>query len=92
MTEFSGQDVDGTIHIKSLNDVIYVGRPMAASSNTETTLFKLEPDGHHGVRVKVRFGAASVDKLQILDGLHIGDRVILNDMAKYDGYDRIRIE
>jgi len=92
MTEFSGQDVDGAIHIKRLNDVMYVGRPMAVPANTEATLFKLEPDGHHAVRVKVRFGSASVNNIQVLDNLHIGDRVILNDMANYDGYDRIRIE
>ena len=92
MPEFSGRDVNGTIHIKSLNDVIYVGRPEAASANAETTLFKLEPDGHHAVRVKVRLGSASVTKIQVLDSLHIGDRVILNNLAKYEAYDRIRIE
>jgi len=42
--------------------------------------------------VKVRFGAASVDSIQVLDGLQTGNRVILSDMSKYDGYDHIRIE
>lgn len=52
MTEFSGQNVESSIHIKSLNDIVYVGRPVAVPANTEATLFRLEPDGHNAVRVK----------------------------------------
>lgn len=41
---------------------------------------------------KVRFGAPSTHSLQVQEGLQPGDRVILSDMTKYDGYDRIRVE
>jgi len=90
--EFAGANVDGTIRIRVLNDVVYVGRPVWAPPDSLVTLFKLEPDGRHATRVKVRFGAASVDRIQVLDGLQTGDRVIVSDMGKYDGYDHIRIE
>jgi hypothetical protein len=91
MNEFAGQAVDGIVQIRTLNNVVYVGRP-AGPTASETTLFKLESDGQHSMRVKVRFGASSVNKMQVLEGLQPGDRVILSDMAKYDGYDRVRLK
>jgi beta-lactamase regulating signal transducer with metallopeptidase domain len=99
--EFVGQEVDGVILFRTLNDVIYGGLPvsLAASSDgksfkdeSEGTLFKLESGGKSAVRVKVRFGAMSFPNVQILEGLQPGDRVILSDMTKYDGHDRIRID
>jgi multidrug efflux pump subunit AcrA (membrane-fusion protein) len=71
---------------------VYVGRPAVSQSDGESTLFKVESDGSHAKRVKVRFGAYSVSTMQILEGLQPGDHVILSDMTKYDGYDRIRLE
>jgi HlyD family secretion protein len=90
--EFAAQPVDGVIRIRTLNDVAYVGRPAVSKSASESILFKVESDGSHAQRVKVRFGASSVSSLQILEGLQPGDHVILSDMTKYDGYDRVRLE
>jgi HlyD family secretion protein len=55
-------------------------------------LFKIEPDGNHATKVKVRFGAFSVNTVQVLEGLQPGDRVILSDMAPYSGNERVRLE
>jgi len=33
-----------------------------------------------------------VQFIQVLDGLKEGDTVILSDMSRYDGVDRIRLE
>jgi HlyD family secretion protein len=52
----------------------------------------MEPGGTHAARVKVRFGASSVNSIEIVEGLQPGDRVILSDMAKYEGIERIRLE
>jgi len=91
--EFVDQPVDGIIRIKTLNDVVYAGRPAVFSQpDRGSTLFKVESDGSHATRVKVLFGAGSVSNVQILEGLQPGDHVILSDMTKYDGYDRIRLE
>ena len=88
----AGRSVDGTIRIKLLKDVIYVGRPAVPLTWPETSLFRLEPDRKAATRVKVRFGAGSVNTVQVLDGLQPGDHVILSDMTKYDGFDRVRLE
>ena len=85
------QQVDGTITIGNLANVVYVGRPVFGKANSEATLFKIEPDGKSAVRVKVQFGAASVNQIQIKSGLQPGDKVILSDMSAYERVDRINL-
>jgi HlyD family secretion protein len=88
----AGTQVDGTIQIAPVNDIVYVGRPVFGQANSEATLFKLCPDGQSCTRVKVRFGQVSVNTIQVLEGLQPGDRVILSDMKAWDRYDRLRIQ
>jgi len=88
----AGTQVDGTIQISTLADVAYVGRPVFGQANSEATLFKLDPDGQFFSRVKVRFGRTSVNTIQILEGLEVGDRVILSDTSAYARYNRLRLQ
>jgi HlyD family secretion protein len=83
--------VDGTIMFELLRDVVYVGRPVQGQPNTTIGLFKVEEDGVHCSRVQVKLGRTSVNTVEILDGLKVGDRVILSDMSQYDGIGRIRV-
>jgi HlyD family secretion protein len=84
--------VDGTIDLEHLNDVLYVGRPALGNENSTLSLFKEEPDHKGAVRVPVKVGKASVQYITVLDGLKEGDTVILSDMSRYDGVDRIRLD
>ncbi len=84
--------VDGTINLQKLDDVLYVGRPAFGQENSTISLFKVDPDGKGAVRVPVKVGSASVNSIQILEGLHQGDTVILSDMSREDGVDRIQLE
>jgi HlyD family secretion protein len=84
--------VDGTIDLEQLNNVLYVGRPAFGQENSTISLFKLDPDGKGAVRVPVKVGRASVNSIQILEGLHEGDTVILSDMSRNDNTDRIRLD
>jgi beta-lactamase regulating signal transducer with metallopeptidase domain len=90
--ERRGLDIDGIIQIRVLKDVVYVGRPAIGKPSQSSTLFKLEQDGKYANRVTVQLGAGSVNSVQVLKGLQPGDRMIVSDMSKYDGYDRIRVE
>ncbi|HEV2379808.1 MAG TPA: M56 family metallopeptidase [Terriglobia bacterium] len=90
--EFTAQPVDGIIRIRTLHDVVFVGRPVFAKPDSQVTVFEVESDGSHAKRVKVRFGAISYNAAQILEGLQPGERVILSDMSKYDGYDRVHLK
>jgi hypothetical protein len=90
--EFTGSQADGVVRVKTLHDVVFVGRPVHGEPNTSGTLFRLNPDGTHATQVKVRFGAVSVNSVQILEGLQTGDRIILSDTSQYAGNSRIRLE
>lgn len=87
-----GSQIDCTVAISSLSNVVYVGRPVFGKTNSEATLFKLDPDGRHATRVQVQFGQASVNLIEIKSGLQPGDRVILSDMSNYEQYDRIAVQ
>lgn len=84
--------VDGTIDLERLRDVLYVGRPAFGNENSVITLFRLDDAGKGAVRVPVKVGRASVNAIQVLEGLHQGDTVILSDMSRYDTTDRIRLD
>jgi len=84
--------VDGTIDLERLTDVLYVGRPALGNENSTLSLFKLDPDGKGATRVAVKVGRASVNAIQVIEGLKEGDTVILSDMSREDNVDRIRLE
>jgi len=84
--------VDGTIDLDRMTDVLFVGRPAFGNENSTISLFKLGADGKTAVRVPVKVGRASVNSIQVLEGLQNGDTVILSDMSRWDNTDRIRLD
>jgi beta-lactamase regulating signal transducer with metallopeptidase domain len=88
----AGLAVDATIDIEKLDNILYVGRPIHATANSAASLFKLVNDGSEAVRVSAKLGRASVNTIEVLDGLKEGDKVILSDMSTYDNADRIKIK
>jgi len=84
--------VDGTVEIERLPDVLYVGRPAFGQSDSEVRLFKLDQGGDVASRVPVELGKSSVNLIQIVKGLNVGDRVILSDTSAFDQHDRVRLK
>ncbi len=84
--------VDGTIDLERMDNVLYVGRPAFGQENSTISLFKLSPDNTTALRVPVKVGRASVNSIQVIEGLHEGDTVILSDMSRWDNTDRVRLE
>jgi multidrug resistance efflux pump len=83
--------VDGNVIIDRLEDVTHVGRPTFGQPNQQVSIFKLTPDGEFADRITIRLGASSVNDIQVLEGLSAGDVVILSDMSRWDGFDRVRV-
>lgn len=83
--------VDGRIEIERLEDVLFVDRPAYGQADQSVGLFKLVGDGSEALRITVRFGASSVDKIVVMDGLEVGDEIILSDMSRFDSANRVRI-
>ena len=83
--------VDGRIRIAELKQVLSMGRPAQVEPNSEASLFRLDASGNTASRIKVRVGATSVDRVQIMQGLQPGDRVILSDTSQWDKYEQLRL-
>jgi HlyD family secretion protein len=84
--------VDGTVDLERLDNILYVGRPAFGQENSTISLFKLDPDANGAVRVPVKVGRASVNSIQVIEGLREGDTVILSDMSRWDSTDRVKLE
>ena len=82
--------VDGTVEIERLEDVLYVGRPAYGQANSLVGIFVLNAEGE-AVRRQVRLGRTSVSTMEIVDGLNVGDEVILSDMSAWDAFDRVQL-
>ncbi len=83
--------IDGEVELAVAADRLHVQRPAVGEAHAKVTLFKLTDDGE-AVRVPVTFGRASTEHIEIATGLAEGDRVILSDMTRWDGTDRLRLE
>ena len=83
--------VDGTIEIERLKNVLYVKRPAYGNPESAMSLFKLEPGDKEASRASVRMGRASVSTIEVVQGLAVGDRVIVSDMSNWESHPRVRI-
>lgn len=83
--------VDGTIELERLKDVLYMQRPAFGQEKSQITLFKYSADGKEALRVPVKLGRSSVSTIEILEGLNVGDKVILSDTSQYDAVNRLKI-
>jgi len=83
--------VDGTIELERLTNALHVGRPAMGQPQSTVGLFRLTKGTNEAVRVRVRLGQASVSTIEIVEGLEVGDEVILSDTSAWDSADRIRL-
>jgi HlyD family secretion protein len=83
--------VDGTILLERLTNIVFVGRPAFGQESSTVGIFKVLASGE-AVRTNVKLGVASVNTIQVLDGLQPGDQVILSDMSQYDAFERVQLK
>jgi len=69
-----------------------MGRPGFGNAESSVGIFKVEPGGKEAKRVTVKLGKASVNVIQVLSGLNVGDKVIISDMSQFDNDTRVRIK
>ena len=83
--------VDGTIELERLNDIVFVGRPVFGQEDSVVSLFVVDSETGQATRTRVGLGRASVNTIEVRDGLEPGDQVILSDMSAWDAFDRVRL-
>jgi multidrug efflux pump subunit AcrA (membrane-fusion protein) len=85
-------NVDGVIELERLESVLHVSRPVQGQTETTVGLFKVVDGGKSVCRVSVKLGRSSVSVVEVLDGLQIGDQIVLSDMSQWDTHERLRLE
>ena len=82
--------VDGTIDLEQLKQY-FVCRPAGIrTGGKHGRHVPVEPNGE-AVRAQVKLGRTSVNQIEVVEGLRVGDQVILSDMSAWDAYDRVRL-
>ncbi len=75
--------VVGTILVEHIKQTVFVERPVGAHPNSEVKLFRFDRDTNIARQLPVRTGKASVNKIEVLDGLAVGDRVVISDTSSF---------
>lgn len=83
--------VEGEISITKIADTLFVNRPLFAQSQSHSSLYKLSEDGQFAERIKVKLGQGSISQIEVVEGLHLGERIIISDSSSWDTYKKIRI-
>jgi multidrug efflux pump subunit AcrA (membrane-fusion protein) len=74
-----------------VEDTLVLPRPVFSQENSTSNLFVLSADGSVARKIPVQLGIGSVDRIQILEGLQTGDRVIVSDMTRFNERDFIEL-
>ncbi|WP_033077788.1 efflux RND transporter periplasmic adaptor subunit [Thalassotalea sp. ND16A] len=83
--------IDGVIELEHLKNVLKIKRPVFTQEYSSGSLFVLNKTKTVAERKQVRFGRSSVDVIEVLEHLNIGDRVIVSSTNKYDELTKISL-
>jgi len=74
--------VDGIIHVATLEQTMFMKRPMYAKGNSNGQVYLID-DGNNVNLTNVVFGRSSQTHIEIKKGLSIGDNVVVSDVSSW---------
>jgi len=83
--------VDGLIEISNFDNALFVKRPVFAPRFSQAGLYKISSDQQFARKQLVKFGQSSVNKIQIVSGLKVGDKVIISDTTDWQEHQQIML-
>jgi HlyD family secretion protein len=83
--------VDGVVEIARVANAVSLARPAAASDGSALDIFKVVDGGTRAVRVRVRLGTGSSDRVQVVSGLAPGDVAIVSDTSAFADQSEVRL-
>ena len=83
--------IDALIEISNIDSALYVKRPAFAPRNSQAALYRLSKDDKFAQKQQVALGQSSVNQIQILSGLAVGDEVIISDTSDWQEHTEIMI-
>ncbi len=83
--------VDGLIEVSNIADALYVKRPVFAPRYSDAGLYKITDDYQFAQKQMVKLGQSSVNQIQILSGLKVGDEIIISDTSNWQEHQEVMI-
>lgn len=83
--------VDGRIVLDTISLAVHIARPATAAPLATGQLFVLPVGSDTAQRRLVNFGAASAERIQVLEGIAPGETVVLSDMSRWSDYEAVRL-
>lgn len=83
--------VDGLIEIERLQNVLTLQRPVYSQENQLTQLYVID-DNDQAKLTQVSLGSASLGTIQVLEGVSVGDRVVVSDTSQFNQQPLLAIE
>ena len=83
--------INGVIELQRLANVLKVQRPVFSRENATAEVFVVDPDRSLAVRKSVAFGQGSVDTIEVLSALNVGDKVVVSSTADYADLTEFRL-
>jgi len=84
-------NIDGVISTGTLTQVMYIKKPVNASTGMKTELFKLNKADNQAEKIAVSYGQESGEYIQLLNGVSEHDTLILSDMSRWSKTNNITI-
>lgn len=84
-------NVEATIEIDHIDDTLYMKRPVFARAFSQDKVFRFDASGSTATRIPLRYGQASTNFIEVLEGVNVGDRLIISDPTALGDNDRILI-
>ncbi|MBC5800505.1 MAG: efflux RND transporter periplasmic adaptor subunit [Candidatus Eremiobacteraeota bacterium] len=86
------QNIDGTIELSRLRNVVSIARPANATDDSTISVYRPSPDASRAFRTSVHLGTGSLDRVAVLSGLRAGDSVIVSDTSAYNDVPVLRLK
>jgi hypothetical protein len=86
-----GSEIDAVAGLGDLRDALLVERPFGAKEGARSSVFAVDADGVFVRRVAVEYGRGTPLLIQIVNGLSLGDRIIVSDMSAWDAFEELRL-
>jgi multidrug resistance efflux pump len=83
--------VDGLIEVNHIDNALFVKRPVYAPRESQIGLYILSSDQQFANKQTVQLGKSSVNKIQIVSGLGVGDEIIISDTSDWQEHQEIMI-
>lgn len=86
-----GLPIEGVIYVAELDRALHVDKPAFARANDHISVYRLD-EHDYAVRTSIKVGKVSINRIEILDGLKAGDRIILSDSSSWQDHSKILLD